>query len=117
MSFRADAARLEGGEFVVPATARFYAPRGVSRAGSPVRLSGAVYRRSVHPHYAGCALRPVLPDRLARASTSYRGQTRAGPLRGRDLNPRLPGYEPGELPNCSTPQQVWRGCTTSAPHR
>ena len=23
-------------------------------------------------------------------------------LRGRDLNPRPPGYEPGELPDCST---------------
>jgi hypothetical protein len=23
-------------------------------------------------------------------------------LRGKDLNPRPPGYEPGELPNCST---------------
>lgn len=25
-------------------------------------------------------------------------------LRGRDLNPRPPGYEPGELPSCSTPR-------------
>ena len=25
-------------------------------------------------------------------------------LRGRDLNPRPPGYEPDELPNCSTPR-------------
>ena len=25
-------------------------------------------------------------------------------LRGRDLNPRPPGYEPGELPGCSTPR-------------
>jgi hypothetical protein len=24
-------------------------------------------------------------------------------LRGKDLNPRPPGYEPGELPDCSTP--------------
>jgi hypothetical protein len=23
-------------------------------------------------------------------------------LQGRDLNPRPPGYEPGELPDCST---------------
>ena len=25
-------------------------------------------------------------------------------LRGKDLNPRPPGYEPGELPDCSTPR-------------
>ena len=29
-------------------------------------------------------------------------------LRRRDLNPRPPGYEPGELPCCSTPHS-WRG--------
>ncbi len=28
------------------------------------------------------------------------------PWRGRDLNPRPPGYEPGELPDCSTPRQT-----------
>gem|GEM_PF-3487814 len=27
-------------------------------------------------------------------------------LRGRDLNPRPPGYEPGELPGCSTPRPI-----------
>ena len=26
-------------------------------------------------------------------------------LRGRDLNPRPPGYEPDELPDCSTPRR------------
>ena len=26
-------------------------------------------------------------------------------LRGRDLNPRPLGYEPNELPDCSTPRQ------------
>ncbi|EDM22847.1 putative phage P2 replication protein [Caminibacter mediatlanticus TB-2] len=31
-------------------------------------------------------------------------------LRGWDLNPRPPGYEPGELPGCSTPRQSgWAG--------
>jgi hypothetical protein len=29
-------------------------------------------------------------------------------LRGQDLNLRLPGYEPGGLPNCPTAQRVWR---------
>jgi putative membrane protein len=28
-------------------------------------------------------------------------------LRGRDLNPRPLGYEPNELPGCSTPRHVW----------
>ena len=27
-------------------------------------------------------------------------------LRERDLNPRPPGYEPDELPNCSTPRYI-----------
>src|SRR5690606_8510204 len=27
--------------------------------------------------------------------------------RGRDLNPRPSGYEPDELPGCSTPRQFW----------
>ena len=29
-----------------------------------------------------------------------------GWLRGRDLNPRPLGYEPNELPDCSTPRQI-----------
>ncbi len=28
-------------------------------------------------------------------------------LQGRDLNPRPPGYEPDELPDCSTLRQVF----------
>ena len=31
-----------------------------------------------------------------------------GWLRGRDLNPRPLGYEPNELPDCSTPRQIFR---------
>jgi hypothetical protein len=34
-------------------------------------------------------------------------------LRGKDLNLRPPGYEPGELPDCSTP----RGHTSGARRR
>src|SRR6185369_1972482 len=30
-------------------------------------------------------------------------------LRGRDLNPRPLGYEPNELPDCSTPRQLLVG--------
>src|SRR6476646_4924903 len=33
-------------------------------------------------------------------------------LRGRDLNPRPLGYEPNELPDCSTPRQKSPDCTT-----
>jgi hypothetical protein len=32
-------------------------------------------------------------------------RNRKGWLRGRDLNPRPLGYEPNELPDCSTPRQ------------
>ena len=31
-----------------------------------------------------------------------------GWLRGRDLNPRPLGYEPNELPDCSTPRQTFQ---------
>ena len=34
----------------------------------------------------------------------YLGSESANWLRGRDLNPRPLGYEPNELPGCSTPQ-------------
>ena len=41
------------------------------------------------------------------AKLSYTPQTRPEKfwLRGRDLNPRPLGYEPNELPDCSTPRQ------------
>jgi hypothetical protein len=39
------------------------------------------------------------PDKI-RTSKFQRGW-----LRGRDLNPRPLGYEPNELPDCSTPRQ------------
>jgi hypothetical protein len=32
-------------------------------------------------------------------------------LRGLDLNQRPPGYEPDELPGCSTPRTHHSGCT------
>src|SRR5580698_4135019 len=32
-------------------------------------------------------------------------------LRGLDLNQRPPGYEPDELPGCSTPRSHHSGCT------
>ena len=36
-------------------------------------------------------------------------------LRGPDLNQRPPGYEPGELPDCSTPRYKWRRKRDSNP--
>ena len=34
-------------------------------------------------------------------------------LRGKDLNQRPPGYEPGELPDCSTPHYMFRSFLVS----
>ena len=38
-------------------------------------------------------------------------------LRGRDLNPRPLGYEPNELPDCSTPRHETLILTHQGPHR
>ena len=38
------------------------------------------------------------------AKLSYAPKAKEGWLRGRDLNPRPLGYEPNELPDCSTPR-------------
>ena len=38
------------------------------------------------------------------AKLSYAPKALKGWLRGRDLNPRPLGYEPNELPDCSTPR-------------
>ena len=50
-----------------------------------------------------------LEERSARRLVPYlsRGTLRSLEiwLRGRDLNPRPLGYEPNELPDCSTPRQ------------
>ena len=40
--------------------------------------------------------------------------TREGWLRGGDLNPRPLGYEPNELPDCSTPRHVVSGTNRTA---
>ncbi len=40
------------------------------------------------------------PDKHSEISKDLKGW-----LRGRDLNPRPLGYEPNELPDCSTPRQ------------
>jgi hypothetical protein len=38
---------------------------------------------------------------------SCRHAARGNWLRGRDLNPRPSGYEPDELPGCSTPRFIY----------
>ena len=48
-----------------------------------------------------CFLTQKLPPKTA-AATAESFATRNW-LRGRDLNPRPSGYEPDELPGCSTP--------------
>ena len=49
------------------------------------------------------AMRPADSTETRRAPGSL--ENRGLWWRGRDLNPRPPGYEPGELPNCSTPRR------------
>src|SRR6185295_3628727 len=55
-----------------------------------------------------------LAQRATRDSTSrcfcpsFRPSIRPSTWRGWDLNPRPPGYEPGELPDCSTPRRCAR---------
>ena len=44
------------------------------------------------------------PDKIRISKFEFRN-FRRGWLRGRDLNPRPLGYEPNELPDCSTPRQ------------
>src|SRR5712691_13105456 len=44
------------------------------------------------------------PDKIRISKFEFRNFQR-GWLRGRDLNPRPLGYEPNELPDCSTPRQ------------
>ena len=56
----------------------------------------------------GPGAKPLVPrcPSEARNSTAGRAQAPSGAkwLRGWDLNPRPPGYEPDELPGCSTPR-------------
>ena len=49
----------------------------------------------------------VLSARASVTNRSQRGPRRLEMwLRGRDLNPRPLGYEPNELPDCSTPRHL-----------
>src|SRR3954470_14191698 len=46
-----------------------------------------------------------MPARRKAASLFKYADTRGNWLRGRDSNPRPSGYEPDELPGCSTPRR------------
>src|SRR5688500_6253493 len=59
------------------------------------RLRGGVLRDSV---------RQTVDRDKKRVTTNRRNPFSIGWLRGRDLNPRPLGYEPNELPDCSTPR-------------
>ena len=51
----------------------------------------------------------ALEGRQWDAAVNVLGYRELGWLRGRDLNPRPLGYEPNELPDCSTPRSYAKG--------
>ena len=72
-------------------------------------LGGGEGTRTPDPRVANAVLCQLsyTPDKLAEIS-DFRSEIPEGWLRGRDLNPRPLGYEPNELPDCSTPRQGQR---------
>src|ERR1700692_4966453 len=59
-------------------------------------MSGAIWSCLGGNFVAGAGFEPAAPQ--------SRDYERENWLRGRDLNPRPSGYEPDELPGCSTPR-------------
>jgi hypothetical protein len=84
-----------------------------SLAGAREAIRGLIDEVSLEP--AGDQLRIVLKGNLAGMLRLAQENKRPSEtddlldqyswLRGRDLNPRPLGYEPNELPDCSTPRQ------------
>ena len=56
------------------------------------------------------------PDKLAEIS-DLRFEISKDWLRGRDLNPRPLGYEPNELPDCSTPRHLKSEISDARSHK
>lgn len=67
-----------------------------------------VYGFSLHPYKARAAQESNLTASASRCTRT----TTAHWLRGLDLNQRPSGYEPDELPGCSTPLYYWAGVLT-----
>jgi hypothetical protein len=71
-------------------------------------LSIAIHPRCVAQvslrHFRSIQYRRGLRNSEERKPGRWRQGRRKGWLRGRDLNPRPSGYEPDELPGCSTPR-------------
>ena len=86
------------------ATGKVYAPEGDRRAKTRIQRSSVVERSAVNRLVVGS--NPTAGAKtnglvLCEIGTNLRLEIW---LRGRDLNPRPSGYEPDELPGCSTPR-------------
>src|SRR5207302_10645813 len=69
-------------------------------------IGGGEGIRTPDPRVANAVLCQLsyTPDKFE--TSNFRSELSEDWLRGRDLNPRPLGYEPNELPDCSTPRQT-----------